>query len=74
MRRTIDGRNEYNSDGDYIPLLASELEHEVAFAVPIISAGDNIGSIAILHDSITVGDTTKVLVRSFAYMLGTLDE
>ncbi len=50
MERVMDSRSTYTENGDEMHIIEGETAYTVGVAVPIITEGDTVGSVAILRD------------------------
>ena len=50
MERVMDSRSTYTENGDNMHIVEGETAYTVGVAVPIITEGDTVGSVAILRD------------------------
>lgn len=72
MERVMDSRSTYTENGDVMNIIEGESAYTVGIAVPIITEGDTVGSVAILHDEKAgpIGEVETKLVGVAAGFIG----
>lgn len=66
----MEGRKPFHGEGEEVTLLDGDSRYQVELAYPIVSHGDVLGSVLLLHGDVPVGESEQKVAQTAAAFLG----